>query len=175
MYKRQVQGYLVRLLDQVGQGILYTRYTMTAVEGTIIPLFIKHIEAISDLNKYKITQKFIYNKLTGSFIMFSGIKTSSGDQTGNLKTLPNITTWVIEEGEDYNKEDSFDDIDDSIRGTLLQNRVIWIQNPTTRHHFIYKKFFENSQELREINGFKYQHPTHQTHPCLLYTSPSPRD
>lgn len=156
-----VQDYLVRLLEEVGQGILYTRYTMTSVEGTIIPLFTKHIELISDIKKYNITKKYIYNKHTGSFIMFSGIKTSSGDQTANLKTLPNITTWVIEEGEDYNKEDSFEDIDDSIRGTLLQNRVIWIQNPTTRHHFIYKKFFQETHELREINGFKYQHSTHE--------------
>lgn len=155
-----VQDYLVRLLEEVGQGILYTRYTMTSVEGTIIPLFTKHIELISDIKKYHITKKYIYNKHTGSFIMFSGIKTTSGDQTGNLKTLPNITTWVIEEGEDYNKEDSFDDIDDSIRGKILQNRVIWIQNPTTRHHFIYKKFFEKTHELKTIDGFNYQHSTH---------------
>ena len=155
-----VQDFLVRLLEEVGQGILYTRYTMTAVEKTIIPLFVKHIELISDLNKYHITKTFIENKETGSFIMFSGIKTSSGDQTANLKTLPNITTWVIEEGEDYNRESSFDDIDDSIRGLLLQNRIIWIQNPTTREHFIYKKFFEGHIEYREIDGVKYQHCIH---------------
>ena len=155
-----VQDFLVRLLEEVGQGILYTRYTMTAVEKTIIPLFIKHIEIISDLKRYHITKTFIENKETGSFIMFSGIKTSSGDQTGNLKSLPNITTWVIEEGEDYNKENSFVDIDDSIRGLLLQNRVIWIQNPTTREHFIYKMFFEGNFEYREIDGVKYQHCIH---------------
>lgn len=152
-----VQDFLVRLLEQVGQGILYTRYTMSAVEKTIIPLFTKHIEVISDLKKYNITKTFIENKETGSFIMFSGIKTSSGDQTANLKTLPNITTWVIEEGEDYNKEDSFVDIDDSIRGLLLQNRIIWIQNPTTRKHFVFPKFFEGHIEYREIDGVKYQH------------------
>ena len=56
--------------------------------------------------------------------MFSGIKTSSGDQTANLKTLPNITTWINEEGEDYNDEQSFEDIDDSIRTEGMQNRVI---------------------------------------------------
>ena len=152
-----VQDFLVRLLEQVGQGILYTRYTMSAVEKTIIPLFTKHIELVSSLKKYNITKTFIENKETGSFIMFSGIKTSSGDQTANLKTLPNITTWVIEEGEDYNKEDSFVDIDDSIRGLLLQNRIIWIQNPTTREHFVFPKFFEGNIEYREIDGVKYQH------------------
>jgi len=156
-----VQDLLIRLLEEVGQGVLYTRFTMTSVEKTIIPLFSKHIELISDISNYNITKTFIENKRTGSFIMFSGIKTSSGDQTANLKTLPNITTWVIEEGEDYNNESSFTDIDDSIRGDLLQNRVIWIQNPTTREHFIYKKFFEGNFEHRKIDGVKYQHCTHE--------------
>ncbi len=139
-----VQDFLVRLLEEIGQGVLYTRFTMVSVDKTIIPLFVKHIEKIASLENYDITKKRIINKRTKSFILFSGIKTSSGDQTGNLKTLPDITTWVIEEGEDYNNEQSFIDIDDSIRSSNLQNRIIWIQNPTTRQHFIYKRFFENS-------------------------------
>ena len=151
-----VQDFGIRLLEQVGQGILYTRYTMTSVEKTIIPLFVKHIELISDIRNYHITKNKIVNKRTGSFLMFSGIKTSSGDQTANLKTLPNITTWIIEEGEDFDKETSFTDIDDSIRSKHLPNRIIWIQNPTTREHFIYQKFFENTHEVVNIeNGGSY--------------------
>lgn len=168
-----VQDFAVRLLEQVGQGILYTRYTMTSVEKTIIPLFVKHIELISDIRNYHITKNRIVHKRTGSFLMFAGIKTSSGDQTANLKTLPNITTWIVEEGEDFNKENSFVDIDDSIRSKHLPNRIIWIQNPTTREHFIYKRFFEKSYEnviIKEAgfytddNGyninFTYQKSTH---------------
>ena len=168
-----VQDYLVRLLEQKGQGVLYTRYTMSSVEDTIVPLFNTHIELISDPKKYHVTKNKIINKITGSFLMFAGIKTSSGDQTGKLKTLPNITTWVIEEGEDFNKETSFVDIDDSIRSKHLPNRIIWIQNPTTREHFIYKRFFENTHIKLEIpeagqyidkNGnlraFYYQKCTH---------------
>jgi phage terminase large subunit len=117
---------------------------MTSVEKTIIPLFVKHINLISDSKHYDITKTRIIHKGTGSFIMFSGIKTSSGDQTANLKTLPDITTWVVEEGEDFNRESSFQDIDDSIRSKNVQNRIIWVQNPSTRQHFIFKKFFENS-------------------------------
>jgi len=131
----------VRLLEQKGQGILFTRYTMVSVEKTVIKPFLQHIERISDLSRYHIANNIITNKETGSFIMFSGIKTSSGDQTANLKSLPDITTWVIEEGEDFNSEKTFEDIDDSIRSKHLPNRVIWIQNPSTRHHFIFQKFF----------------------------------
>ncbi len=82
-----VQDFLIRLLEEVGQKILYTRFTMRSVEKTIIPLFSKHIELISDYKKYHITKNLITNKVTGTSIMFSGIKTSSGDQTANLKTL----------------------------------------------------------------------------------------
>lgn len=168
-----VQDFAVRLLEQVGQGILYTRYTMSSVEKTIIPLFVKHIELIGDIRNYHITKTQITNKRTGAFLMFSGIKTSSGDQTANLKTLPNITTWIIEEGEDFNKEQSFVDIDDSIRSKHLPNRIIWIQNPTTREHFIYQRFFEHSYESigieeagsyvdedGKLKAFTYQRSTH---------------
>lgn len=155
-----VQDFLVRLLEQKGQGILYTRFTMKSAEKTIIPLFVSYIESIADSNNYHITKTSITNKKTGSFILFSGIKTSSGDQTGNLKSLPNITTWIIEEGEDFNNENTFTDIDDSIRNKEVHNRVIWIQNPTTREHFIYKRFFENTHKHDYINGFKYQVSTH---------------
>jgi len=175
-----IQDFLIRLLEQVGQGILYTRYTMVSVDQTIIPLFKSHIESISDLENYDITKNLIRNKNTGSFILFSGIKASSGDQTGRLKSLPNITTWVIEEGEDFNNEKAFIDIDDSIRVKDIQNRIIWIQNPTTRQHLIFKKFFSdidketNTSEYRNIEEagtyvneegnnkkFTYQHCIHE--------------
>ena len=175
-----IQDFLIRLLEQVGQGILYTRYTMVSVDQTIIPLFKSHIESISDLQNYDITKNLIRNRRTGSFILFSGIKASSGDQTGRLKSLPNITTWVIEEGEDFNNEKAFVDIDDSIRVKDIQNRVIWIQNPTTRQHFIFKKFFSdidegtNTSEYRNLENagtyvneegnkkyFQYQHSIHE--------------
>ncbi len=146
-----VQDFLIRLLEEVGQKILYTRFTMRSVEKTIIPLFSKHIELISDYKKYHITKNLITNKVTGTSIMFSGIKTSSGDQTANLKTLPDITTWVIEEGEDFNNEASFDDIDDSVRVKGTQNRIIWIQNPTTAEHFLYKKFFKDSHIIKYVD------------------------
>jgi phage terminase large subunit len=156
-----VIDYAIRLLEQKGQGILYTRFTMTSAEKTIIPLVSSYIEQIADINNYHVTKKEIINKRTGSFILFSGIKTSSGDQTGNLKSLPNITTWIIEEGEDFNNSNTFTDIDDSIRTIGVQNRVIWIQNPTTREHFIFKRFFDGSFLYEDINGFKFQRSTHE--------------
>lgn len=168
-----VKDCLVRLMEDVGQGILYTRYTMTSVKDTIIPLFLKHIDMIGDSRNYRVTANKVINKSTGSFVMFSGIKAQSKDQTARLKTLPDINIWVVEEAEDYNKAQSFTDIDDSIRDKDKVNRIILILNPTTRHHFIYKRFFEGHHKKELIkNGAEWvtdgetQYSTFQrcTHP-----------
>ena len=94
-------------------------------------------------NEFVITKDEIINKATGSKILFKGIKTSSGTQTANLKSLQGVTTWVLDEAEELTDEDVFDKIDLSIRHKTKQNRVILILNPTTKEHFIYNKFFES--------------------------------
>jgi phage terminase large subunit len=127
---------------------------MTSAKMSIIPEFEETLQRNGSRNDFIITSSKVTNRHTGSFILFSGIKTSSGDQTANLKSLAGITTWVIEEGEDFLDEKAFDRIDDSIRSTARQNRVIWIQNPSTKEHFIYKRWIEGKSEQREIEGYK---------------------
>lgn len=156
-----VHHFISLLTFEVGHGVLYTRYTMTSAEKSIIPEFKKIIELNGTIDFFDITHNKITNKRTGSFILFSGIKTSSGDQTANLKSLSGITTWVVEEGEDFNDEDAFDRIDDSIRTNEKQNRVIWIQNPTTQEHFIYKRFIANTQKQIDCEGYKVTVSDHE--------------
>lgn len=149
-----VHDYICRLTFEPGHGILFTRYTMASAKMSIIPEFEETLQRNGSRNDFIITSSKVTNRHTGSFILFSGIKTSSGDQTANLKSLAGITTWVIEEGEDFLDEKAFDRIDDSIRSTARQNRVIWIQNPSTKEHFIYKRWIEGNSEQREIEGYK---------------------
>ena len=155
-----VHNFIMRLTYETGHGILFTRYTMTSAEKSIIPEFKIILERAGVTSHFDITRNKITNKKTGSFILFSGIKTSSGDQTANLKSISGITTWVVEEGEDFNDEKAFDTIDDSIRTTSKQNRVIWIQNPSTKEHFIYKRFFERTQTKRNCEGYNVTVSSH---------------
>ena len=148
-----VHDFISRLTYDKGHGILVTRYTMTSAEKSIIPEFKIVATRNGSINDFTITSSKITNKLTGSFILFSGIKTSSGDQTANLKSLAGITTWVIDEGEDFKDEKTFDDIDDSIRTNEQQNRVIWIQNPSTVEHFIHEKWVAKTPKYLKIEGF----------------------
>lgn len=149
-----VHDFVVRLTLESGHGILFTRYTMASAEKSIIPEFNATLKRNNSYNLFhKVGNKYV-NRVTGSFILFSGIKTSSGDQTANLKSIAGITTWIIDEGEDFNNESTFDDIDDSIRSIIRQNRVIWIQNSSTREHFIYKRWIETTPQQIEVEGQK---------------------
>jgi len=137
-----VNSFLLMLTYEVGHVILFTRYTLTSAHISIIPEFIDKIETADLRQDFNITKDEIVNLKTGSKILFKGIKTSSGTQTANLKSLAGVTTWVLDEAEELIDETIFDKIDFSIRAKNLQNRVVLILNPATKEHFIYKRFFE---------------------------------
>jgi len=138
-----VNALLVMLTYEQGHTILFTRYTLTSAYISIIPEFIDKLEQFGSIEDFHITKDEIINKKTGSKIIFRGIKTSSGDQTANLKSLQGITTWVVDEAEELVDEQKFDTIDLSVRQQGKPNRIILILNPTTKEHFIYRRFFED--------------------------------
>jgi phage terminase large subunit len=134
--------FLLGLTQEAGHTILFTRYTLRSASVSIIPEFKEKIEMLGLNPLYKITRDEIVNRENGSKILFRGIKTSSGDQTANLKSLQGVTTWVMEEAEEID-EDSFDKIDLSVRQKDKQNRVILLLNPSTKEHFIYQRFYQD--------------------------------
>jgi phage terminase large subunit len=159
-----INTFILLLTYEQGHVILFTRYTLVSAHISIIPEFIEKIELLGKENEFLITKDEITNLLTGSKIIFKGIKTSSGTQTANLKSLQGVTTWVLDEAEELTDEDTFDKIDLSIRHKVKQNRVILILNPTTKEHFIYNRFFESKgiQEGSTLtkNDTTYIHTTY---------------
>jgi len=137
-----INTFLLLLTYEAGHTILFTRYTLRSASISIIPEFIEKIELLKKTDDFVITKDEVLNKVTKSKILFRGIKTSSGDQTANLKSLQGITTWVFDEAEEMTDEDMFDKIDLSVRQKGLSNRVILILNPTTKENFIYQRWFE---------------------------------
>ena len=96
------RGTLIEATNTLQQGYncLYTRYTMTSAELSIIPEFKEKIEILNLDNVFDINRKEITNTITDSRIIFRGIKTSAGNQTANLKSLQGISTWVLDEAEE---------------------------------------------------------------------------
>jgi len=137
-----ITTFLLSLTYEVGHVILFTRYTLTSAHVSIIPEFLEKIETADLSHDFYITKDEIINKKTGSKILFKGIKTSSGTQTANLKSLAGVTCFVLDEAEELVDEDIFDKIDFSLRSKLKQNRVILVLNPATKESWIYNRFFE---------------------------------
>lgn len=134
---------LLLLTYEAGHTILFTRLTLTSAYVSIIPEFLDKIETLNLEEHFNITKSEIINKLSGSKIIFKGIKTSSGDNTASLKSLTNITTWIMDEAEELIDENIFDKIDMSVRNNKNKNRVILILNPVTKEHWIYSRFFQD--------------------------------
>ena len=139
---------------EAGHKLLFTRQTMTSAHLSIIPEFQEKIELLDAHDFFEVTKSEIKNKASGSEIIFRGIKTSSGDQTANLKSLQGVTTWILDEAEELTDELTFDKINLSIRQKGKQNRVILILNPSTKEHWIYKRFFESAGVKEGFNGIK---------------------
>ena len=156
---------LAMLTQESGHVILFTRYTLRSASISIIPEFVEKIELLEWSDHFHVTKDEIININTGSKILFRGIKTSSGNQVANLKSLSGVTTWILDEAEELVDEEIFDTIDLSVRVKGMQNRVIMMMNPATKEHFIYRKFFEDRGVPEGVNTVKgdttYIHTTYK--------------
>ena len=156
--------FLLNLTYEEGHVILFTRWTLTSAFISIIPEFIDKIELMNKEEDFEITQSEIINKVTGSKILFRGIKTSQGTATANLKSIAGVTTWMLDEAEELVDEDIFDRIDLSVMAVDKPNRVLLVMNPATKEHWVYKRFFEDYAVNSGFTGIKndctYIHTTY---------------
>ena len=154
-----------RVNDCKNWRFLYTRYTLTSAEISVIPEFEEKLDLFGVRKDFHVTRREIINKRNGSDIIFSGIKTSSGNQTAKLKSIPGLNAFIIEEAEEFEDETAFDVINFSIRAKGVQNVIIIIMNPPTIEHWIWKRFFEKSHRMEDVDGI--QIPI-STHPDVLH-------
>ena len=140
--------------------LLYTRYTMQSAEISIIPEFEEKIYKLGESENFDVTKTFIESKKTGSGIIFSGIKTSSGNQTAKLKSITGLNGLIVEEAEEFLDEKAFNTIDDSIRLQGIPNVVVIVMNPQDIEHWIWARWFEKSHRMEMIDGFQVPISTH---------------
>lgn len=146
--------------DTITHTILYTRYTMVSAGISVIPEMMEKIDLDGVSQYFSKTRQDVKNLLTGAKIMFRGIHTSSGNQTAKLKSIHGITTFVVDEAEEWTSEVEFDKIMLSIRQKGIKNRIIIIMNPTDSNHFVYQRFIKNTHKIVEYDGVPVQISTH---------------
>jgi phage terminase large subunit len=134
--------------------ILYTRYTLTSAQDSIIPDFIEKMSMLNYEQYFHVTKDRIIGNHNDSKIVFKGIKTSSGMQTANLKSLKDFSMFVVEEAEEFPSYDEWDKIQLSIRATDVQALNVLVLNPTTKKHWIYTEFFKRNGVKEGFNGIR---------------------
>lgn len=147
-----VGSFLAVAAKDYNHRILYTRYTLMSAEDSIIPEFNEKIDMLNAHDSFEVTRDRIRGVDNKSKIVFKGIKTSSGNQTANLKSLKDFSMFVLEEAEEMPDFDGWDKIKKSIRANDVQNLNILILNPTTKTHWIYDEFFESRGINEGWNG-----------------------
>lgn len=159
-----IASYLLALTLERGNVILFSRWTMSSINISIYPEFLDKIEMLNLTDLYEITRNEIINKETGSKIIFKGMKTGSSIQTANLKSIAGLNIVVIDEAEEIPDEATFDKIDLSARRNDKDNKIILIFNPTSKVHWIYKRFFEsvgvNPGVCKSTDDTNYIHTTY---------------
>lgn len=156
----EVMRFIQRLTFEQGHKILLSRYTLSSANISVIPEFEEKVQLEGTQEYFKITEKDAINLMTGSEVMFRGIRTSSGNQTANLKSIQGLTTFVVDEGEEWVSESDYDKLVLSIRQKGIQNRIIIIMNPSNINHFVYRKYIKDSHKLVNIDGVNVQISTH---------------
>lgn len=154
---------------KVAHQILYTRYTMVSAAISVIPEVLEKIEAEGTEMYFKKTRTDITNRMTGATVMFRGINTSSGNQTAKLKSIHGVTTFVVDEAEEWTSEEDFERIMLSIRQQGLQNRIIIIMNPADSNHWVFRRFIEKTHRIEYFDGVPVQISTHPD-VCHIHTT-----
>lgn len=158
-----------RFTYKKGHKILYTRYTMSSAEISVIPEFQEKIDADHHTRDFRTTSRKVVNRKTKSEVLFRGIKTSSGNQTAKLKSIHGITGFVVDEAEEWVSEDDFEKIALSIRELNAKNFIIIIMNPADSNHWVYKRFIENTHKIVYYDGVPVQISTHPN-VCHIHTT-----
>lgn len=156
----EASTFLCLLSYELNQKILFTRYTMKSAEESIIPEFKSKISLMQVDKDFYCTKEKVYNLTTKSEILFRGIKTSSGIQTANLKSLNDTSCFVVDEAEEFTDEEVYDTIDLSVRTKKTQNRSITIMNPSNKSHWVYKKYFVGHSKIEFVDGLPIEISTH---------------
>lgn len=125
---------------------LFTRYTMTSAEISIIPEFTDKLELLHIGNDFKVKSSDITNLATGGKIIFRGLLTSSGNQVAKLKSIHNVKRWILDEAQELVDENLFDTIDFSIREKDAANNLTMVFNAPDIHHWLYRRFYTGIPE-----------------------------
>lgn len=131
------------------------RYILGDVRSSIYQEITDRADEADVLSRIKVNDTVMTFEYGQNSINSKGFKKSTGQQKAKLKSLANYSEVVIEEADEVAEED-FTQLDDSLRTTKVDIRIIMMLNPPAKNHWIITRFFDLEpvyDEGKLIEGF----------------------
>lgn len=163
-----VSLFQVLLCHNYDYNVMSTRFTNASLKDSVIADMEEKLNLLCLNDEFDVQINRIISK-TGAQIIFKGLKANTKTQTANMKSLKNISAWVVEEAEEHPSYKDWETTYLSVRGVDNKQVVsVLVLNPAVKHHWVYKKFFEERGVQEGFNGIKdevlYIHTTYKSCP-----------
>lgn len=126
------------------------RYILGDIRNSIYKEITDRADENGVLNKFDINDSTMTIKYGDNSVNAVGFRKSSSDQTSKLKSLANYNCVIIEEADEI-PEDDFMQLDDSLRTTKGDIKIILLLNPPAKTHWIIQRWF--TLDKSEQQGF----------------------
>jgi phage terminase large subunit-like protein len=127
-------------------SVLFTRFTMTSAETSVIPEFRNMCESVGNDPDFAFRRTQVENTHTGAMVDYKGLKPTSNNSTGALKSIANKNVFIVEEAEDCHNFELFDKVDNSIRMKGKHNIIVLCLNQGHKNHWIYQEFIKEDRD-----------------------------
>jgi phage terminase large subunit len=131
----------MKLMDKPYFRGVIARYTQKALTSSI---YRDIVDLITDwgLTPYlEVKGDEIINKANGNMIITHSMKLQEGTMTARGKGLARVSSLLIDECTELPSEEEYIKLIDSFRTKGVERRIFLLFNPTTRSHWIFKRFF----------------------------------
>jgi phage terminase large subunit len=142
----QAAAYFLILLmgDDFFRGVV-SRYTQKSIKSSIYRDILDLAEAWGISNHIKIEGDELTNVRNGNMIITHAMKLQDGTMTAKGKGLAKVTHLLIDEATELPSEEEFIKLNDSFRTKGIDRKILIIFNPTTKRHWIHRRWYIDGQ------------------------------
>jgi phage terminase large subunit len=159
-----IAAYFVLLLlqDDYFRGVI-SRYTQRSLTHSIYKDILDIIDQWGVKHLLSFTGDEIKNKQNGNSIITHSFRIGDLSQTAKGKGLANPTHLLIDEATELPSEVEYIKTIDSFRTKGSKTQIFILFNPTTKHHWLYKRFFasEGVPKQKWLVDHYFLHTTYQ--------------
>ena len=137
--------FLIRLMgDEFFRGVV-ARYTQKSIKSSIYRDILDLAEQWAIKGFLKIDGDEITNRLNGNMIITHAMKLADGTMQAKGKGLAKVTHLLIDEATELPSEEEFIKLNDSFRTKDVERKIFILFNPTTKRHWIHKRWYIDGQ------------------------------